>query len=163
MKKGFKITLGVLGVIVLLFGLDLVCILTINRPIFAIQKEEGTVYKGFFYDTYSCAEYSVPQIKAKGTKFSCSDVKLNIGKIVNIIDKTKNMNDFACAEAIEEFYEDDTYRYYWSCIKNDYMVVIYENGQEELISVALKHKVITINDLDIYDIDYIKQEKNNHY
>lgn len=74
MKKWMKITLGVIGGIVLLLIVDLGCIFTINRPLFAIKKDNGSVYKGILYDTYSCAEYSVPQIKAKGTKFICHDV-----------------------------------------------------------------------------------------
>lgn len=74
MKKWLKITLGVIGGIVLLLVIDLGCIFIINRPLFAIKKDNGSVYKGILYDTYNCAEYSVPQIKVKGTKFTCHDV-----------------------------------------------------------------------------------------
>ncbi len=49
----------------------MVCIFTIHRPLLAIKKENGTIYKGVFYDTYICDEYSIPQIKAKGIKFTC--------------------------------------------------------------------------------------------
>lgn len=68
MKKRIKIIIGGIAVILILFIIDLVCIFTINRPLFAIKNEEN-VYKGIFYDTYKCAEYSIPQIKLKGTKF----------------------------------------------------------------------------------------------
>lgn len=80
MKKWLKITLGVIGGIILLFIIDLICIFTINRPLFAIKKDNGNVYKGIFYDTYNCLEFSVPQIKAKGTKFSCAKVDINKNK-----------------------------------------------------------------------------------
>ena len=63
MKKWFKIILGVIGGIVLLLGTDLLCIFTINRPLFAIKKGNESMYKGIFYDTYYCKELSMPQIK----------------------------------------------------------------------------------------------------
>lgn len=70
MKKGLKITLGVIGGIILLFAIDLICIFTINRPLLAIKKDN--VYRGLLYDTHLCSEYTVPQIKQKGAKFTCA-------------------------------------------------------------------------------------------
>lgn len=76
MNKWMKITLEITVLIVLLFAIDLICIFTINRPLFAIKSDNddsiNTVYKRIFYDTYNCAEYPNPQIKTKGTKFSCA-------------------------------------------------------------------------------------------
>lgn len=158
MKKSLKITLGILGGIILLLIVDLICIFTIKRPIFAIKKDNGTAYKGIFYDTYNCEEYSVPQIKAKGTKFTCKE-KL---KVKEIVDTTKEIKNFSCDQALENFYEDEYYVYNWSCIKNKYMLVRYENGNEETINNALKSGTITIKDLDNYNIDYIKTEKENN-
>lgn len=163
MKKYLKIIFGIIGLIVLLFVIDIVCIFTINRPLFAIQNDGGNVYRGIFYDTYNCMEYSTPQIKAKGTKFTCSNVKLNVGKVVSIKDTSKDIKDFVCAEALESFYEDNNYTYYWSCIKNEYIIVEYENGYEEKVSNALKYGTITIKDLDNYNIDYIKEARDNDY
>ena len=161
MKKSIKIILGIIIVVTLTIIIDLVCIFWINRPIFAQSEDYGTyaVYKGLFFDTYNCVEYSVPQIKMKGTKFSCANVRIDIGKVVDIIDKTKNIKDFVCAEALEGFYEDENYQYYYSCIKGKYIVVKYENGYEEKVSDALKYGTITIFDLDKYNIDYIKYDK----
>lgn len=158
MKKRLKIFLTIIGILVLLFIIDLVCIFTIDRPIFAIKKDNGTAYKGIFYDTYNCEEYSVPQIKAKGTKFSCKE-KL---KVKEIVDTTKEIKNFSCDQALEKFHEDEKYIYSWSCIKNKYMLVRYENGNEETISNALKSGTITIKDLDNSNIDYIKTEKENN-
>lgn len=158
MKKRLKVFLTIIGILVLLFIIDLVCIFTIDRPIFAIKKDNGTAYKGIFYDTYNCEEYSVPQIKAKGTKFSCKE-KL---KVKEIVDTTKEIKNFSCDQALENFYEDEYYVYNWSCIKNKYMLVRYENGNEETISNALKSGTITIKDLDKSNIDYIKTEKENN-
>lgn len=158
MKKWLRIFLIVISILVLLFIIDLVCIFTIDRPIFAIKKDNGTAYKGIFYDTYNCEEYSVPQIKVKGTKFTCKE-KL---KVKEIADTTKEIKNFSCDQALEKFYEDEKYIYSWGCIKNKYMLVRYENGNEETISNALKSGTITIKDLDKSNIDYIKTGKENN-
>lgn len=166
MKKWVKIILGVIGILVLLFIIDIVCIFTINRPLFAIRSENNgsniEVYKGLFYNTYNCAEYSTPQIKSKFEKFNCAEIKVNTGKVIEIKDTTKDNKDFACAEALEQFYEDDNYTYYWNCIKDKYMIVKYNSGFEETISNALKYGAIKIKDLDNYDIDYISYPKNSN-
>ena len=80
-------------------------------------------------------------------------------EVKEIVDKTKSINDFACAEALESFYEDEEYIYFWNCIKNKYMVVKYNSGYEELVSMALKNGAITISDLDRFNIEYIKEKK----
>ena len=80
-------------------------------------------------------------------------------EVKELVDKTKEIEDFACAEALEGFYADNEYTYYWSCMKNDYMVVKYNSGYEEIISVALKNGAIKISDLDRFNISYIKYEK----
>lgn len=159
MKKSIKITLIVVSIIVLCFILDIVCIFTINRPLFAIRNDGGNVYRGILYDTYNCAEYTVPQIKSKYSKFTCSEINIEVGRIINIKDTTKDIEDFACAEALESFYEDEEYIYFWECIKDKYMLVEYESGYEEKVSDALKYKTITIEDLSSYNISYIKERK----
>ena len=165
MKKWLKIAIGIVVGIILLFVVDLICIFTINRPLFAIKEDNGDsvhlIYRGLFYDTYNCHEFSTPQIKVKGAKFTCAVLELDVGAVVNIKDKTKEIKDFTCAEALEQFYEDETYTYFWNCIKNDYMVVKYDSGNEEPISEALKYGTIKISDLDKFNIKYIKMEKED--
>ncbi len=141
MKKWQKISLGVIGGIILLIIIDLGCVFIIKHPIFAIKKNNGTVYKGLFYDIYACEEYSLPQIKVKGTKYTCIDLNNKENKIKKIIDATKE--NFNCDEALEKFFEDENYIYSWSCIKNEYMIVKYEDGREETVESALKNKNIT--------------------
>lgn len=158
-SKILKIFLKAILVLFILFIIDIFCIFTINRPLFAYKVNNENLYKGIFYNVYNCDEYSKPQIKMKGSKFSCSFNNKNLKEIKEIVDKSKTVEDFACAQALEKFYEDDTYIYYWSCIKNSYIIVKYNNGQEEYVSDALNNGDITINDLDLYNIKYIKQEK----
>lgn len=78
MKKWLKITLGIVGGIILLFAIDLICIFAINRPLLAVKKDN--VYRGLLYDTYICSEYTVPQIKTKGAKFTCAVIDFDEGK-----------------------------------------------------------------------------------
>ena len=84
MKKWMKITLGVVGGILLLLIIDLLCIFTFNKPLLAIKQDNGDsvnlVYRGLLYDTYICHEQSVPQIKVKGAKFTCAAIEFDEGK-----------------------------------------------------------------------------------
>lgn len=163
MKKYVKIILCIIGIIVLIFIIDLICIFAINRPLFVIRTDKddlnNIIYRGLFYDVYNCEKHSTPQIKSKRSKFSCTIDRTYIGEVKEIIDTTKDIKDFSCAEALEEFYEDDNYIYYFNCIKGKYMIVKYESGYEETVSNALKHGSITISNLDNFNIEYIKQEK----
>lgn len=98
MKRSLKIIIGIIIVIVLCFVIDLVCIFTIKRPLFAVREDNGDsvniVYKGIFYDTYNCMEYSTPQIKTKWTKFTCSieEIKLLDESKYKITNEDLNMS-----------------------------------------------------------------------
>lgn len=76
MKKNLKIILIGILILVGLFVIDFICIFKLNRTILAIKKSEYE-YKGILYDTYICSEYTVPQIKRKGTKFTCTNIEIN--------------------------------------------------------------------------------------
>ena len=159
MKKVVKIIVLVLCIIVLCIIVDLAFIFTINRPLFAVPVRQPYTYTGIFYNTYNCPEYSMPQIKSKGVKFACGITRTEFSKVLEIVDTTKDIKNFTCAEALEGFYEDDKYNYFYSCMKSKYMIVRYESGYEETIEEALRDGSITINDLEEYDISYIKYEK----
>jgi len=75
-----------------------------------------------------------------------------------IVDKSLEM-DFSCAAVMERFYEDDKYAYSFSCMKSDYVVVVYEDKTEVTVKEALKEGKIKIEDLDKFDIKYYKSEK----
>lgn len=95
MNKYVKFIISIIVVILLSVVIDVLCIFTINRPIFAIKyvvsDSTGDVYKGLFFDTYNCAEYTVPQIKSKGSKFHCSYIDFvvnnNSGYVKTELDK----------------------------------------------------------------------------
>ena len=94
MKKSIKIILSVIGIIVILTIIDLVSVFSFSKPIFATKVENENVYKGVFYDVYNCPEYSVAQIKAKGTKFTCVVKESLIGKVIDINGEDVDIKDF---------------------------------------------------------------------
>lgn len=124
-----------------------------NNPIIGISSR-CCKRSGILVDTHYCDNGKKDTV-IKGFSYSCN----YMGGKYTLVDKTKDIKDFACAEALEEFYEDDNYTYYWSCMKNKYMIVEYDDGTEETISQALLKGHIDIQVLDKFDISYIKYEK----
>ncbi len=163
MKKGMKIVLIIVCIFVLCIVLDILSIYTRNKPIFAIKDNnaEDIVYKGLIYDTYNCREYSAPQIKAKWSKFICSNklIPLEVKSDFKIIDKTE-----ICAQALEKFYEDEQYEYYFHCIKNATTLLNfgkYFDGSDVIFTVkdALEKNMVTIKQLEEKGLDFIRKSK----
>lgn len=78
--------------------------------------------------------------------------------IESIVDKTKN-SDIATAEALEKFYENAIYDYYFSSIKSEYIIVTFKDGTKTTAKEALAMGQISLSDLDYFNIDYIKEPK----
>lgn len=98
--------------------------------------------------------------KCFSTNFTITDQNKSEPLIIKTItDTTKNQTDFACAQAIEVFYEDANYEYTFNCIMSPYIIVEYTNGAKENIKAALNNNHITISDLDEYNIHYYKRKK----
>ena len=76
--------------------------------------------------------------------------------VTNIVDDSygKGLDD-----ALEFFYEDDDYHYYFPCIMSHYITVHYSDGTSENVKNAFVTGIVTIADLDSYDIDYIRAER----
>lgn len=113
MKKVYKILLAILGIFFLSIIIDLIAILTFNRPLFVISTdnygEMNKVYRGLLYDTYNCAELPMSQIKFKGVKYSCSNlaIKNNLK-----ISEAKN-KEITKATLITDKNEDNYIIYYY--------------------------------------------------
>ena len=149
-----KKVLFIIGVIVGIIFLDSIQALVFdNNPVIGIQTRNMKKV-GILVDTYHCGNGKHDTV-IKEFSYSCNYK----GGKYTLVDETNNIKDFVCAEALESFYEDNKYTYYWSCIKNEYMIVKYDNGAKELISDALKYNHIDIQVLDKFDISYIKYEK----
>ena len=99
------------------------------------------------------------QEEAKKNTTTNSGTGTNSANIDRIVDETQNP-DVMCAQAIQEFYQDENYTYYFSCQKSDVVKVIYTDGTMEKVAVALKAGHIKITDLDRFNISYLK-EKNS--
>lgn len=154
MKKTFKLVLIIFSIIVGLILLDSIQALIFdNNPIIGIQTR-GMKKVGILVETIHCGNGKHDTI-IKGFSYSCS---YNGGNY-KLVDKTKTKLNFVCAEALQSFYEDENYIYFWECMKNSYMIVEYDDGFEETIYEALKQGHIVIQDLDKFEIDYIKEEK----
>jgi len=157
MKKKNLIIIGTIIGIILLDSIQ--ALVFDNNPIIKIKEyynggDLNYKSKGILVDTYNCTS-GKKDTQLKGFSYSCNYK----GGNYTLIDKTKDIKDFLCAEALEEFYEDTNYTYYWDCMKNKYMIVKYDNGSEETISQALLKGHIDIQILDKFDISYYKEEK----
>ena len=152
-----KKILIVIGIIIGIILLDSIQALVFdNNPIIGIDSR-CCKRSGILVDTHYCGNGKKDTV-VKGFSYSCE----NDEETYTLIDKTKKIKDFVCAEALESFYQDENYIYYWSCIKNKYMIVKYSDGHEETISDALSQGKIDIQLLNKFDIDYIKEEKNKY-
>lgn len=153
MKRCFKIILGITGIIILLILIDLVCIFTINRPIFSQGEDYGTyaVYKGLFFNTYVCPEFSTPQIKSKGAKYTCAVLEIkeeeisldevnnfiidyfskeeadNSNLVFNYVDEETNVVRVGLLDNSEEKQEEFIYNVFSNCCGSTYIKYIKEN------------------------------------
>jgi len=160
MKKK-KIIIIVVILIVLLF------------PIRNQLKDGGTVeYKSLTYSIskvhslYSIGGYEMGYKDGIIIKLFNITIYNNTKNSLNekfvIVDTSKDIKDFSCDQALEEIYRDDKYIYYLPCIKSLYIKVIYaSNNYQEGLKSSLEEGKIKINDLDKFDIEYIKQEKES--
>ena len=130
-----------------------------NSPVLKIREhfDGGTLYykdKGLITYTYNCIGEKRKTV-LKWEKYSCPLKETTF----EIIDESKNIKDFICAEALEEIYRDDEYIYFLSCLKSEYIKVNYSPDYfSENIKTALKEGRVKISDLDRFKIDYIKKE-----
>lgn len=80
-------------------------------------------------------------------------------QIKEIVDETKTIEGLQFAEALEKIYEDEEYRYYFTCIMSQYITVKYENGYEKNVIEALNLKHISISDLKDNNINVLAEKK----
>ena len=73
-------------------------------------------------------------------------------EVIEIIDMTKT-EDITCADALQKFYADAEYNYFYSCIKSEYVIVEYSDGSQKTVEEALKIGDITIEDLDKFEFE----------
>ncbi len=91
-----------------------------------------------------------------GTEITDQSSATQTVEVIEIIDKTKT-EDITCADALQKFYADAEYNYFYSCIKSEYVIVEYSDGSQKTVEEALKIGDITIEDLDKFEIKYYKE------
>lgn len=176
MKKKIIISITIILTLLFIFGvysnyIDSARVRTGHEPKLTIKivSEDGTkvTYWGLGYKVirYPSVSPSEPYQNNRGVKFGSWFMTYKLPEDTNnlvvekIIDKTKTMLTFSCAEVLESFYEDTNYEYYYNCKKSKYIIVKYTDGSEETVKEALENNRINISELDKYDIEYIKYEK----
>lgn len=75
--------------------------------------------------------------------------------ITSIVDRTE-IEHLSTAQALEGFYNDGEYEYYFSSIKSHYIDVYYSDGTVENVREAIEAGRVTISDLDRFEIHYYK-------
>ena len=66
-----------------------------------------------------------------------------------------------CASALELIFEDNNYKYYFSCIKSDYVLINFTlNNKVMKLKYALNNNYINMDQLITYDNLIIKEKKN---
>lgn len=80
---------------------------------------------------------------------------INNNKRIIIIDKSSDN----CPQAIEYYYEDNNYRYYFTCVISGSIFVKIDN-QEYNIKYALNNKIVTMDELIEAGFKPLKKSKN---
>lgn len=111
-KLGLSIILRVIFVLLIIIILDVACVFIINRPLFALRKDN--VYEGLFFNVYDCDDDL--EIKSKRSKFSCSESKLIDYGIYRVsVKKSESCNNEL------KLYFDGERKVYLSCIDEVYV------------------------------------------
>ena len=73
---------------------------------------------------------------------------------IEIIDAT-----YTCSEALEKFYEDDKFVYYFPCVKSSSVFVKFPNNDKMLATTALNEGKVTIEELIKAGLEVHKEKK----
>ncbi len=68
-------------------------------------------------------------------------------------------NNILTPDALECFYEDESFKYYFPSIKSQYVIVTFGDGEAMTVKDALTKRYISIIALDIYGIKYSKEKQ----
>ncbi len=80
--------------------------------------------------------------------------------ITEIIDRTVT-EGIPTDQALQPFCMDEKYIYSFPSIRSEYIIVKFNNGNEMTVIDALEKGLVTINDLDRWNIQYYKKEHND--
>lgn len=99
-----------------------------------------------------CANAPSPQEAASGQPEAPVSQEPPV-TVTNIIDRTETEFLPTC-DALEGFYSDESYDYYFGSLKSGYVIVHYSDGSQEPVKDALAAGRATMEDLDRFGIGY---------
>jgi len=105
---------------------------------------------------YKQGEIKMPSEPSEVSEIS--EISEETKEISEIIDRTVT-EQITTDSALEKFYETYDSIYYYGSIKSEYVIVKYTDGTSETVKEALADGRITIDDLDKFGINYIKEPK----
>lgn len=154
MKKTIKYLCILVGAILLIFLMDLSRSVLFNKePLIVISttNDNGVkVSNSILYKTYNCN--GKIYVESISSKFNCPIED-------KLITLTQNNKDI-CIDGIDYFYEDENYRYYFTCLKSNYIIVNI-NDKEYMLKDALENGIITIKDIE-NKIEFKKESKKEN-
>ena len=83
-------------------------------------------------------------------------------KLVSIVDLTV-VNNIPTDTALEEFYSDSDYTYYFPTIRSKYIECQFSDGSKMTITESLSKGKVSISDLDTYGVMYWIVDKDGNY
>ncbi len=89
-----------------------------------------------------------------------ADRAFNASEVINIVDDSYGKG---VGEAIQYFYEDETFAYLFNCYKGEYITVYYSSGDSEDLITAFENGRVTVEDMDRFGIDYGKEHRFYSY
>lgn len=102
-------------------------------------------------------ETTVPVVKDEDIAETINgDAAHNSNAVIGIVDLTEEKG-LITLTALELFYEDEEYAYYFSSIKSELVYVKYADQTEKPIKEALANGDVTVQDLDRFGILYYKE------
>ena len=72
MRKILRNLSIIITILIILTGIDIYSLFTKGETIFPVKEEmmgDSKVIKSLLYDAYFCEEFTLPQVKIKGTKY----------------------------------------------------------------------------------------------
>jgi len=89
--------------------------------------------------------------------FYVSSNSITVMSVKEIIDRTET-EGIPTDEALQPFYIDDNYIYSFPSMRSEYVIVTFDNSDKMTVQHALKQGLVTIADLDKWNIKYNKEE-----
>ena len=160
--------LNLLGSILMYGVIKIKSVNNLIRNIFLLEKIKITIqnYIKIFISLIFVFLTSVLIVKYRNKLYNdnVNDYVKRHNPKIEIIDETKY-----CSEALEKFYEDALFIYYYPCIKSDNVYAVINDNEKYLIKDILNNDnfiyIVDINKIierfDYYNIQYIKDEKYN--